>query len=354
MEFKTYSPCRGNSSACATRILASGFIQQDSHKKLAAFIAKQGPMELASQSTIVFNSPGGSVLGGIEMGRFIRKHRYDTELVIDADEEYLKTEYETDFRTVAKNTVCASACTLAFMGGVSRSIEPGSRLGVHQFFTGGGADGGESAAQVTITKLALYTDEMGVDRKILDFASMTGPQSMYWVPDLLARELRIDNTRPVLVPWSLITANDGMVLVNVRQPIAPNRDVIVMFQNGNGAAILTVFAMIAKNSPNVIRQQDFPIGEALNVEFVSPGQRSIKPLALANWTRKKTSADGTTIFAATATISYADLKRFGAFKEVRMYGNFSNALRDLSIDTDLSAENLQGHIALLLRLQNAP
>jgi len=60
------------------------------------------------------------------------------------------------------------------------------------------------------------------------------------------------------------------------------------------------------------------------------------------------------MFAATAAISYEDLKRFGAFKEVKMYGNFNNALRDLSIDTNLSTENLQGHIALLLRLRKAP
>lgn len=68
---------------------------------------------------VVLSGPGGRMGAGFEISRMIRSRR-------------LATRVETG---------CASACTIAFLGGVDRSIAPGAKLGFHQAsFPGMSAD----------------------------------------------------------------------------------------------------------------------------------------------------------------------------------------------------------------------
>ncbi|MGQ0581595.1 MAG: hypothetical protein ACT4O6_06640 [Reyranella sp.] len=68
---------------------------------------------------VVLAGPGGRMGAGFEISRMIRSRR-------------LATRVETG---------CASACTIAFLGGVDRSIAPGAKLGFHQAsFPGMSAD----------------------------------------------------------------------------------------------------------------------------------------------------------------------------------------------------------------------
>ena len=62
---------------------------------------------------IWFNSPGGALTEGLEIGRYIRSRKLATKVPHDA--------------------VCASTCTFAFLGGVLREIEYGGKYGVHMF-----------------------------------------------------------------------------------------------------------------------------------------------------------------------------------------------------------------------------
>lgn len=197
MQFRIFQPCPGSGSFCGPQILASGVIENNSQAKLAAFIATAPKDALPPLTTIVFDSPGGSVAGGIELGRFIRRRGFDTLLQKDVEEEFRVGGFDggTELRKIASNTICASACSLAFLGGRARAMAPGARLGVHQFYAAEG-NIGDSATQVTMTRLALYVEEMGVDRRLLDFASSAGPSGMHWVEDRLARELRIEKTAP--------------------------------------------------------------------------------------------------------------------------------------------------------------
>lgn len=210
MKFEIFQPCLGSAAFCGTRIMASGVIEGTTHRKLAAFIAKAKDA-LPPLITIMFDSPGGDVAGGVALGQFIRSRGYDTMLEKNIEEERrvggVNGGYE--MRNVATNTMCASACSLAFFGGRSRALVPGAKLGLHQFYSATGSDIGDGATQVTMTKLALYLETMGVDRRVLDFASSAGPSSMFWVPDLVARELKIDNTRPLLADWQIDADDQG-------------------------------------------------------------------------------------------------------------------------------------------------
>ena len=68
---------------------------------------------------VVLAGPGGRMGAGFEIGRLIRSRRLATRV----------------------DTVCASACTIAFLGGADRSISTGARLGFHRAsFPGMSAD----------------------------------------------------------------------------------------------------------------------------------------------------------------------------------------------------------------------
>ncbi|MDI1284978.1 MAG: hypothetical protein PSV46_11345 [Reyranella sp.] len=68
---------------------------------------------------VVLAGPGGRIGASFEISRLIRSRRLATRV----------------------ETACASACTIAFLGGVDRSIAPGARLGFHRAsFPGMSAD----------------------------------------------------------------------------------------------------------------------------------------------------------------------------------------------------------------------
>lgn len=85
MRFSTFWPCDGNGSFCGIRILAEGVIQGDTDRQFSQFLArpKLHKHQLPPVPTIVFDSPGGSVAGGMALGRAIRRLAQELEAVED-------------------------------------------------------------------------------------------------------------------------------------------------------------------------------------------------------------------------------------------------------------------------------
>lgn len=106
-----------------------------------------------SANFVSFDSPGGNVLKAIELGREIR--------ALDLDTIQLRS------------MECASACALAFMGGVNRFAEPGS-IGMHKSSFSSGvdvkADDAVSSVQYLTAEIIQYMVEMGVDPSVLQLA----------------------------------------------------------------------------------------------------------------------------------------------------------------------------------------
>jgi hypothetical protein len=107
---------------------------------------------------VTFDSNGGNILAAIAYGRVIRALGLST--------------FEL------RSAQCASACALAFMGGVVRKAEPGS-IGVHQASFSDGAINGQAATAAVQSMTALimsYLIEMGVDPRLLQL-SLSVPSS---------------------------------------------------------------------------------------------------------------------------------------------------------------------------------
>lgn len=189
MTFSVKIPCEGHGSMCNEYILAQGIITPKTPERFAIFMRKIKPYK----PTIYFHSPGGDLVAALKMGHMIRQAGLDT-FVGGPYEQFIKLGIP--YQTLVKNGGCVSACAYAFLGGVSREVSEGGKYGVHQF-AGSRKDTGEGSAQVTSTVLANYLDDMGVDRRLLDIASLTRPTAVQLIKPSLARELNVDNTAPL-------------------------------------------------------------------------------------------------------------------------------------------------------------
>ena len=108
----------------------------------------------ADRNAIVsFNSPGGNVYKAMDVGRLIRKLNLSTA--------------QPRFQE------CASACSLAFLGGVQRYADPGA-IGVHKSSFNPDipmtAEEAVSAVQQGTADVMAYISEMGADPGLLALA----------------------------------------------------------------------------------------------------------------------------------------------------------------------------------------
>ncbi|RWP64132.1 SH3 domain-containing protein [Mesorhizobium sp.] len=111
-----------------------------------------------------FNSPGGNVAKALELGRLIRAFGLDTFQI--------------------KRSECASACALAFMGGVRRMAEAGG-IGVHRSSFANpdqiGSGDATAAVQDMTAEMIDFMIEMGVDPALLRLSHRYGSDDMRYL-----------------------------------------------------------------------------------------------------------------------------------------------------------------------------
>lgn len=94
-----------------------GYIESGATSRLAALLAQ----EHVANATVYFDSPGGSLVEGMALGRLLRERGFDTDVGRRGD---------AAGRPLAGR--CYSACPFAYAGGVRRYLAAGSVLGVHR------------------------------------------------------------------------------------------------------------------------------------------------------------------------------------------------------------------------------
>ena len=142
-------------------------------------------------SMIYLHSPGGSLVGGMALGRVIREHKLDTSI----------GQFDPKLKYVgSKPGYCYSACATAFLGGEFRYWSNGSIYGVHQFLWKARSNGDADAAQIVSAALVEYIRSMGVDTKIFALASQAGPSKVITPSHqtLLALSVVNDGRKPVI------------------------------------------------------------------------------------------------------------------------------------------------------------
>ncbi|MBA2935306.1 hypothetical protein HZF05_14555 [Sphingomonas sp. CGMCC 1.13654] len=165
-------------AATGLPVYADGVINDGTTERLLAYLK----INKIEEARIYFNSPGGSLLEGMKLGRAIRQSKLFTTIGVDGSE------------AANKASICASACAYAFAGGVSRFLdETTGRLGLHQFYSSSGSGASEGDTQLIGGLLAAYLNEMGVDARAFALASVTAHEGILWLTTDEAVNLQFAN-----------------------------------------------------------------------------------------------------------------------------------------------------------------
>ena len=117
-------------SAGNQQIFATGQVASDSGVKLKALLDQN---HVKPGSIVILHSPGGAADIGMEMGRLMRARSLDTR-VGQRPQERARQLVNGVEPFSADPGECDSACTLAFLGGLRRTVPPGSRYGIHDVY----------------------------------------------------------------------------------------------------------------------------------------------------------------------------------------------------------------------------
>ena len=189
-EFLIHYVSNGGNCVDCEWIAIEGEIPPNAGELFEKYVTKH---QLGNYSmNISFNSPGGSLVGAIWLGRAIRQLKYITSIEKTVPDD---AGYYT--RTDGK---CTSACAYAFLGGVNRRANAGE-YGVHQFYTDALLKDPEGkvfspidfSVQQTLTGLLLsYIMEMGVDPALVVEANSTPPTEMNFLSDDKLRKYKVE------------------------------------------------------------------------------------------------------------------------------------------------------------------
>lgn len=162
-----------------------GPIESGADRRLADFVEQQG----IGRADVHLNSPGGSLLAAMAVGRVLRGRGFTTDV----------GRRTADPRRPS-NGVCYSACPLAYAGGARRSLREGSVLGVHRARNRVPVPDDAAFDRRVDDDTTAYLREMGVDPALVAImrGSPTGEIRLLGAAEL--RALGLVNSGPAKQP----------------------------------------------------------------------------------------------------------------------------------------------------------
>ncbi|MFZ5744359.1 MAG: hypothetical protein ACOY7T_07750 [Pseudomonadota bacterium] len=183
-------------------IYAEGTISENTAEDFERFVREKN----IQQARVYLNSPGGSLVGGIKLGRLIRALGFETDVQSQA--------YEHGKGPIA---ICASACAYAYAGGTARFYgDEVGRIGLHQFYGSDEASINASEAQVASGFIVSYLNEMGIDGRTFVVAANAHSSEMAWLSTSDAEKLGIANNG-VMPTTAEIKLSEGRPYLKLEQ-----------------------------------------------------------------------------------------------------------------------------------------
>lgn len=343
MEFSSFRPCLGNASFCRPHLLASGSLDAGAPSRLAAILAVEGHPQ-----TIVFDSPGGSLIAGIELGQLIRRSALNTIVGTDYSEErYNDTTYQPEIVPIATEVGCYSACAYAFMGGVSRMLVEGAQIGVHQF-NDMEAGAAESTAQLAVAMISQYMQAMGVNRDLLDVASVTGSDDMLVVPYSYAQRYNLDNQAPALSEWELqaLPGGDIALAVDQQKRGSDGRTVIAFLTPEAVGYISVLIFQKGLRTTSELAMAESMEGEQTRPTICSQAGRCVELTAVDGWEYDRKALTLTAVFRAPiATVAPIA----SSSSRISFDAGFPHMFFNEAPSVDVGVEGLKNGFLALLR-----
>jgi len=164
-------------------IVADGEITADTPHQFRRFLSAER-VQRGARLEVYFNSPGGNLIGAIQLGEIIRDFGLGTRVARTVP--WHRAGHGELSEQESKGG-CYSACAFAFLGGKWR-IANGGSLGVHQhYFKEALAEPNTpkftardfSAEQLLQGLVLEFVVKMGIDPKFVTLAARTGPTDLY-------------------------------------------------------------------------------------------------------------------------------------------------------------------------------
>lgn len=211
----------GNCVGCEW-VVAEGVITNETPDLLRAFIRDWEHIYF-----IVFNSPGGNLFAGFELGKILREQNANVSIAASRPMVDLPNYDEQH------PGICVSACAYAVLGGGLRSISEGE-LGFHQFSDPKALESPEMAQftatdrvkdQLITGRIVQYLREMGIDLRLYELAAEVAPDQLRFLTDAELIDFGI-NTNPDVVQrdWTMLPFEKGLVAESetLRNFLSPN------------------------------------------------------------------------------------------------------------------------------------
>jgi len=214
----------------AWALYLDGPIDSGAAKRLEDFIVSNN---VPRESWAILNSPGGSLFGGMELGRVIRKYDLRTDIGERKPSHKLRLEYDTG--------ECHSACTLAFIGGKFRFLHSGSRFGVHRFAFSSPQKGETDLAQIASASIVTYLREMDVDPDLFSLSTKAGPSEIYEPTAQELSRLKVVNNGFENPKWSIESNNGFLYLKGERDTVYGINKFLLSCPDPSGMVLYVIF-----------------------------------------------------------------------------------------------------------------
>lgn len=122
------------------------------------------------EAIVSLNSPGGSLLSGIQIGTVIRLRAFNT--------------------VVKNNSMCASACAYAWLAGVQRYAEANSKIGFHAAYII--ERGMAKETGVGNALLGSYLARIGLTDEAIAYFTSAQPDEINWLNGGVAKRIRLN------------------------------------------------------------------------------------------------------------------------------------------------------------------
>ena len=162
-------------------ISATGEITNSTSDDFLAFLHDH-VQDQQLRPVVLIHSPGGTVVGAMQLGLVFRK--------IGAAVIVARTfDFEGEEQARVAPGACMSACVYAFFGGIKRVVPTVSKLGIHRMAiyershdpSGGDMVTRSYGTDDIVTALSDYTRMMGVNPQVIDYAEQIEPESIHIV-----------------------------------------------------------------------------------------------------------------------------------------------------------------------------
>ena len=226
---------KGSADACGTGcrewIAAEGRIVSGSADRLKEFLAKLDGRELP----IFFHSRGGSGADALRIGLLLRERRMFAGIgrTIPAQCRVFAKDDATCQRMIGAAVAveahllpnegqCHSGCVYAFLGGSSRRVAPGARLGIHAARLVAASNPARidgraktpAASMMDIQRsVRRYLVELGVDPKLADLAATVSPTRIYALSRDDIVRFGIETNGAYETPWTALSESSATSFV---------------------------------------------------------------------------------------------------------------------------------------------